>query len=98
MTAVSLNDTAHQQCSSLNKTYSSLVQLGALDLGDCYLVDCVALQNFLSWFVWNAKIADDSQYYSVPLSEQVFPESPDFVLHFLFAGGFLESLLVLAVL
>ena len=40
--------------------FSSLVQLGILDLDDDYVVvDCVILQDCPSWFVWDAKIVDD---------------------------------------
>ena len=44
-TAISPNDTMHQQCSSLTKTLPSLVQLGTLDLDNHHLLDCVILRN-----------------------------------------------------
>ena len=42
------NETMYQQCSSLKKTFSSLVQLYKLDIGNRDLVDCVTLQNYPS--------------------------------------------------
>ena len=50
LTVVSPNDTMHPQFSSLKKTLPTLVQLGTLDLGNHYLVDCMMLQNSPSWF------------------------------------------------
>ena len=59
LTVASPNDTIHQQCSSLEKTIFSYVQLGIPELDNHHLAGCVMLQNSSFWFAWNLKIVDE---------------------------------------
>lgn len=59
VTAVSSNETMHRRCSSVKKTFCSLVRLGLLNLDDHYLVDYSTFQNSLFWFVWDEKNVDN---------------------------------------